>query len=30
MVRVDDSDDVVRYWLSPDELERLERAAGDG
>lgn len=30
MVRVDDSGDVVKCWLSPDENERLERAAGDG
>jgi len=28
MVRIDDSDTVVKCWLSPDELDRLERAAG--
>ena len=30
MVRIDDSADVVKCWLSPDELDRIERAAGDG
>ena len=30
MVRVDDSDDVTKCWLSPDELDRLERTAGEG
>lgn len=29
MVRIDDSDDVTKCWLSPDELDWLERAAGD-
>lgn len=29
MVRVDDSDDVTKCWLSPDELDQLERAAGE-
>ncbi|ELY89366.1 site-specific integrase [Natrialba taiwanensis] len=29
MVRVDDSDDVTKCWLSPGELDRLERAAGE-
>ena len=28
MVRLDDSDDVTKGWLSPDELDRLERTAG--
>jgi integrase len=28
MVRVDDANDVTKCWLSPDELTRLERAAG--
>ncbi|WP_178915175.1 site-specific integrase [Natronomonas gomsonensis] len=28
MVRLDDSDDVTKCWLSPDELDRLERTAG--
>jgi len=28
MVRLDDSGDVVKCWLSPDELDRLERVAG--
>ncbi|MDS0296420.1 site-specific integrase [Halogeometricum luteum] len=28
MVRVDDSGDVTKCWLSPDELSALERAAG--
>ena len=28
MVRVDDSGDVTKCWLSPDELTELERAAG--
>jgi len=28
MVRIDDSGDVVKCWLRPDELETLERAAG--
>ena len=28
MVRVDDSSDVTKCWLSPDELVELERAAG--
>jgi len=30
MVRIDDSGDVTKCWLSRDELARLERAAGDG
>jgi len=30
MVRIDDSGDVVKCWLNPEELSRLERAAGDG
>jgi hypothetical protein len=29
MVRIDDSDDVTKCWLSPDELDRLERTAGE-
>jgi hypothetical protein len=29
MVRIDDSGDVTKCWLSPDELGRLERAAGE-
>lgn len=29
MVRIDDSGSVTKCWLSPDELDRLERAAGD-
>mgnify|MGYP006299952005 FL=1 len=29
MVRVDDSGDVTKCWLSPDELSTLERAAGE-
>jgi hypothetical protein len=29
MVRVDDSGDVTKCWLSRDELTRLERAAGE-
>jgi len=28
MVRIDDSDPVVKCWLSPDELDHLERTAG--
>ena len=28
MVRLDDSGDVTKCWLSPDELDRLERTAG--
>lgn len=28
MVRLDDSGDVTKCWLSPEELERLERTAG--
>ncbi|ATW88161.1 hypothetical protein halTADL_1385 [Halohasta litchfieldiae] len=28
MVRIDDSDPVVKCWLSPDELDYLERTAG--
>jgi len=28
MVRLDDSGDVTKCWLSPDELGRLERTAG--
>jgi integrase len=30
MVRVDDSDDVTKCWLSPAELDRLERVTGEG
>lgn len=30
MVRLDDSGHVPKCWLSPDELDHLERAAGDG
>ena len=30
MVRVDDSDTVTKCWLSPDELDLLERMAGQG
>jgi len=30
MVRIDDSGEVVKCWLSPDELDQLEQAAGDG
>lgn len=30
MVRIDDSSVVTKCWLTPDELELLERAAGDG
>jgi integrase len=29
MIRVDDSGDVTKCWLSPDELSTLERAAGE-
>lgn len=29
MVRIDDSGDEVQCWLRPDELETLERVAGD-
>ena len=29
IVRVDDSDDVMKCWLSPNELDRLERTAGE-
>lgn len=29
MVRIDDSSDVVKCWLSRDELDRLESIAGD-
>ncbi len=29
MIRIDDSDDVTKCWLSPDELDRLERTAGE-
>jgi len=29
MVRVDDSADVTKCWLSPGELDRLERVAGE-
>ncbi|MFC6938928.1 tyrosine-type recombinase/integrase [Salinirubellus sp. GCM10025818] len=29
MVRIDDSGDVAKCWLSPEELDRLERIAGD-
>jgi site-specific recombinase XerC len=29
MIRIDDSGDVTKCWLSPDELGRLERAAGE-
>ncbi|ELY78241.1 bacterio-opsin activator-like protein [Natrinema pallidum DSM 3751] len=29
MVRVDDSDDVTKCWLSPNELDQLERTAGE-
>jgi integrase len=29
MVRVDDSGDVTKCWLSPEELTRLERTAGE-
>ena len=29
MVRVDDAEDVTKCWLSPDELTRLERSAGE-
>ena len=29
MVRIDDSDDVTKCWLSPDELDHLERTAGE-
>ena len=28
MVRIDDSDPVVKCWLSPEELAHLERTAG--
>jgi len=28
MVRIDDSDPVVKCWLSPGELDHLERTAG--
>jgi len=28
MVRIDDSDTVVKCWLSPDELDNLEKTAG--
>jgi integrase len=28
MVRVDDSGDITKCWLSPDELDELEREAG--
>jgi len=28
MVRLDDSGNVTKCWLTPDELDRLERAAG--
>ena len=28
MVRIDDSDTVVKCWLSPEEIDRLERTAG--
>ena len=28
MVRIDDSDPVVKCWLSPEEIDRLERTAG--
>jgi len=28
MVRVDDSGDVIKCWLSPEELDELERTAG--
>jgi hypothetical protein len=30
MVRIDDSGDVTKCWLSPDELSTLERSAGEG
>lgn len=30
MVRIDDSNAVTKCWLSPEELEQIERAAGDG
>lgn len=30
MVRIDDSSTVTKCWLNPDELDRLEAAAGDG
>lgn len=29
MVRVDDSGDITKCWLSPDELRQLEKAAGE-
>ncbi|WP_318567480.1 site-specific integrase [Salinigranum marinum] len=29
MVRVDDADDITKCWLSPEELTRLERSAGE-
>jgi len=29
MVRIDDSEDVTKCWLSPNELDRLERTAGE-
>ena len=29
MVRLDDSGDIVKCWLTPDELDRLERVAGE-
>ena len=29
MVRIDDSDDVTKCWLSPDELTQLEQTAGE-
>jgi hypothetical protein len=28
MVRIDDSGSDTKCWLSPDELDRLERTAG--
>jgi hypothetical protein len=28
MVRVDDSDEVTKCWLSPEELDTFERLAG--
>lgn len=29
MVRIDDSGAVPKCWLSPEELDQLERIAGD-
>lgn len=29
MVRIDDSENVTKCWLSPDELDQLERTAGE-